>query len=324
MSVVLPPGMKVLGNGSLIQGGDMKRRRLPSSKPLSTQTIEKTKARILSRLKRWQAWNAKYHLLVKFKKQHGHTSVPANMDSLSYPKLGAWVIEQRGALRADKQAIDEALASDGLTVETAGTVPLHSPTQKSAALHTRGKKITKDVKTKMAIKITLAAYKAEKDSKFDFLEAAKADCAHDPVLPGIPNVEKQNGAAAAGRRIARLDMISFDWGETRQSRWNRMFSLLKKYKDEHGDVLVPSNKDTEEYPRLGVWVVAQRRAYRETMQSKRIADGTALSNTNAPQKRQTVCRTISQIQEKKKLQVGEEGKLNSMYYCYLIVNYPTI
>jgi hypothetical protein len=39
--------------------------------------------------------------------------VPAGLDSVSYPKLGAWVIEQRSALRLDKQKIDAALAARG-------------------------------------------------------------------------------------------------------------------------------------------------------------------------------------------------------------------
>jgi hypothetical protein len=63
------------------------------------------------------------------------------------------------------------------------------------------------------------------------MAAANADSTTEPHHPGVPYIEKQNGPAAAARRVARLNAIGFDWGETRQSRWERMFVLLKRCVD---------------------------------------------------------------------------------------------
>jgi len=220
------------------------RKRRTRVKEMSEVAIDRCKTSILSRLRRWHAWNTKFHLLKKFVSQKGVHTVPAALDTPIFPKLGAWVIEQRSALRADKLRIQAK--RDELATAAAGG---DAEAAKELA--------------KMKKEFELASSK-----HYDFSEAAKHDGGSDHHHHGIPHIEKQNGSAAALRRIARLDSIGFDWGETRSSRWDRMFSLLKKYSHEHGDVLVPANFHTQEYPRLGVWVVAQRRAYRETVQTQ--------------------------------------------------------
>lgn len=240
-----------MSNGSLKHNAKSTRRRA-RTRELTELAVEKAKTSVLSRLRRWHAWNTKFHLLKKFMKQHPGQSVPVSLDSVSYPKLGAWVIEQRNALRGDKNRMDRELAEANAAAANGGS----------------GRMTTAQA---VAIQNATAAARA---AQYDFAAAARQDGGSDHHHPGIPHIEKQKGPAAAARRIARLDSIGFDWGETRMSRWNRKFEMLRKYAEEHGDVLVPANLNTEEYPRLGKWVVAQRRAYRETMQTRSKASST--------------------------------------------------
>ena len=244
-----------MSNGSLKHDGKPPRRRA-RPRELTEHGVEKARTSVLSRLRRWHAWNTKFHLLKKFMKQNPGQSVPVSLDTVSYPKLGAWVIEQRNTLRGDKNRMDRELAEANAAAASGGSDRMT---------------------TAQAVTIQNAAA-AARAKQYDFAAAARQDGGSDHHHPIIPHVEKQKGPAAAARRIARLDSIGFDWGETRMSRWNRKFELLRKYAEAHGDVLVPANLNTEEYPRLGKWVVAQRRAYRETMQTRSKASGSTSNN----------------------------------------------
>jgi hypothetical protein len=182
-----------------------KRRRL-RTKDLTDIALEKAQTSVLSRLRRWYAWNTKFHLLAKYMKTHPNTTVPVTLDSVSFPKLGPWVIEQRNALRADKIRIDREREVASAVVE--------NPNADPAAV--------------AAAKVTLASLAAAAATNYDYAAAARKDGGSDHHQPGIPHIEKQNGPGTAVRRVARLDSIGFDWGETRLSRWNTKFDLLCK------------------------------------------------------------------------------------------------
>lgn len=75
-------------------------------------------------------------------------------------------------------------------------------------------------------------------------------------------------------RIEALNSIGFKWNI--KSHWRDMFAELKKYKNIHGDCLVPYK--CEENPKLGRWVSNQRHDYKlycegkkSSMTEKRIA-----------------------------------------------------
>ena len=48
--------------------------------------------------------------------------------------------------------------------------------------------------------------------------------------------------------------------------WRDKFAILQRFFRKHGHSRVPSNLDTEEYPRLGPWVGLQRCAWRNELQ----------------------------------------------------------
>ena len=75
-------------------------------------------------------------------------------------------------------------------------------------------------------------------------------------------------------RIAKLDAIGFQWSASHLSAsnhksdlWNQRCEELVKYKEEHGDCLVPYS--CERNKQLGWWVGTQRKQHRRLQQGKR-------------------------------------------------------
>lgn len=57
------------------------------------------------------------------------------------------------------------------------------------------------------------------------------------------------------KRVESLQKLGFTWDVTKKT-WYIMFSQLSKYKEEHGDCMVPIHY--KENPKLGRWVYVQR------------------------------------------------------------------
>ena len=73
----------------------------------------------------------------------------------------------------------------------------------------------------------------------------------------------RNPDRISAQRIAKLNAVGFPWGKRRATmKWDHGFELLQRYIEETGSAQVPRNLDTDAYPNLGKWVVAQRNRYR--------------------------------------------------------------
>jgi len=84
-----------------------------------------------------------------------------------------------------------------------------------------------------------------------------AEYPDNPQLGNWIRVQRRNGNAnkLAEERVDKLNEIGFVWNPLEDS-WNEMLQQLMKYKEEHGDTLVPAK-----YPdnlQLGIWVYSQR------------------------------------------------------------------
>ena len=66
-------------------------------------------------------------------------------------------------------------------------------------------------------------------------------------------------------RIKRLEDVGFVW-DSLESQWKEMFTMLKEYKDKHGDCYVP--RQWAENKQLGGWVLTQRTSYSDGILSK--------------------------------------------------------
>jgi hypothetical protein len=59
------------------------------------------------------------------------------------------------------------------------------------------------------------------------------------------------------QEIEQLEALGFEW-DPHEGAWEEMFSELERYRDEHGDCLVPGK--WPQNPPLGTWVGKQRSA----------------------------------------------------------------
>ena len=61
---------------------------------------------------------------------------------------------------------------------------------------------------------------------------------------------------------ACVQSIGFEWGALKVADWENKFKLLELFVKEHGHARVPVRLNNEKFPKLGVWVMQQRAAYR--------------------------------------------------------------
>ena len=67
------------------------------------------------------------------------------------------------------------------------------------------------------------------------------------------------GSALDSSRIRALEQIGFTWDMRHDVEWKRRFEELCEYKERNGTCMVPAR--CKEYPKLGRWVMTQRRQY---------------------------------------------------------------
>ena len=80
----------------------------------------------------------------------------------------------------------------------------------------------------------------------------------DPSLGSWVSRQRENYSKLDSVRRNRLEVFGFVWSAFDQ-RWENMFAKLEKYRQQHGDCLVPQHY--KEDPSLGKWVSKQRRNY---------------------------------------------------------------
>ena len=70
-------------------------------------------------------------------------------------------------------------------------------------------------------------------------------------------------------QIARLDALCMNWGGKNNTTWDAAYSEACKYRQEHGDLNVPSSYVTDNGIRLGRWIRSQREVYKTTLSESR-------------------------------------------------------
>lgn len=62
-------------------------------------------------------------------------------------------------------------------------------------------------------------------------------------------------------RIAKLDKLGIEWKQRSELAWEKGFASAKKYRDEHGDLMVPVRYRDRNGFTLGEWIVYNRQRY---------------------------------------------------------------
>ena len=68
-------------------------------------------------------------------------------------------------------------------------------------------------------------------------------------------------------KVQRLESIGFEWARRKgEHAWKEKYDELKQYKDQHGNVDVPTKYPAN--PALGRWVSTQRAQYKQLLESQ--------------------------------------------------------
>ena len=177
-------------------------------------------------------WNEKFERLVQYKQDYGDCHPPFlwHQD----PKLGQWICHQRALfannkLRPDRQARLESIGFSWVA----------------------GPSLTACEKQWEMMFAKLEKYYQQHG---DCL--VPLDYKEDPSLGKWVSQQRMNYSKLDSVRRNRLELIGFVW-DLLDQQWEEMFAKLEKYRQQHGDCLVP--RDYKEDPSLGKWVSNQRK-----------------------------------------------------------------
>jgi hypothetical protein len=175
-------------------------------------------------------WERMFSALVQFKTEHGHCDVPAKWSE--NPQLGKWTNNQRtvfkrGELSSDRLERLEAIGFDWDPVATFWEKMFSA----------------------------LARFK-EEHGHCD----VPVEWSENPQLGKWTNRQRvvYRRGGLSPDRVERLDALGFEWGP-HAARWEKRFSALVRFKEEHGHCDVPVKLSD---PELGRWVTVQRVVYR--------------------------------------------------------------
>jgi len=203
-----------------------------------------------------RAWERMYFALMEFRKAHGHCDVPKNWPE--HPKLARWVLRQRYLLR------HWALQSYRRTrLEELGFPLPAAPSRPATARRPR----------KRNARIRDAGWREQYELLRRFKET-EGHCdvprrlAENPELARWVSYQRELRSAdrLSAARIVLLDQLDFPWSgrdglqRDRDEAWEKAFSRLAAYQQEHGDCEVPARYAAD--PFLGRWVAAQRTGHR--------------------------------------------------------------
>ena len=216
----------------------MTQRRLKGANKLSDDRIRQLSEVGLQWVVFDARWDEMFKRLVEYYKIHGNCNVPGKWRP--NPSLGRWVMTQRIKRRADELSEDRVHRLNEIGFEW---------------------------------EVQEAAWQ-ELHQKLVLYRQVHGDCRVPADWPENPRLAKwvavQRRHKTLGRlkpeRIAALDEIGFVWRvgpganrnyeQLKTEKWNEMFEALRRYREVHGDCLVPQR--WRENPGLSWWVSHQR------------------------------------------------------------------
>ena len=80
---------------------------------------------------------------------------------------------------------------------------------------------------------------------------------------------ENRSAQISSEQIARLDALGMNWAGKHNAAWDTAYVEACKYRQEHGDLNVPSSYVSDNGIRLGRWIRSQRELYKTTLSETR-------------------------------------------------------
>ncbi len=242
-------------------------------------------------------WERMFSALVQFKTEHGHCDVPAKWSE--NPQLGKWTNNQRtvfkrGELSSDRLERLEAIGFDWDPVATfwermfsalarfkeehghcdvpqgwSENPQLGKWTNRQRTVFKRGELSPDRLERLEVLGFNWGTVATFRERMFSELARFKEEHGHcdvpvewseNPQLGKWINRQRvvYRRGGLSPDRVERLDALGFEWGP-HAARWEKRFSALVRFKEEHGHCDVPVKLSD---PELGRWVTVQRVVYR--------------------------------------------------------------
>nr|WP_269779755.1 helicase associated domain-containing protein [Mycobacterium intracellulare] len=187
-------------------------------------------------------WERGFTALTQFVAEHGHANVPRLHINSDNFRLGEWVDTQRASHQDNRLDLARAVRLEALP----GWVWRESREDLWERLY-----------------VALAAYVAE----HGHARFPSAHITSDSIRLG-QWVNTQRYTYRQGEldadRAARLEALAgWVWGASGEQRWERGFTALTQFVDEHGHAQVPYDHISVDRFRLGQWVNTQRYTHRQ-------------------------------------------------------------
>lgn len=230
-------------------GGSVKKKR-PGRPPRAKKGDEDDDAPVRI-IQHDDAFNAKLFELLIYRSAHGHLHVGAT--DAAHQGLFQWVQQLRLQYKLyQKDPEDSTLTEDQIKVLE--SLQFH--------FHTRGEEHWKIYFAKMkqfyeehghcmvpreSPDHKLGDWVTEQRRQFKYMKEGKP-------------------TTLTNERKKQLDELEFVWQVRHRTAWNDSYDKLVKYKEEHGDCLVPQHYKNDKS--LGKWVAKQREQYRFYKQGK--------------------------------------------------------
>jgi hypothetical protein len=226
----------------LVKGIGLSRADRPAFRAVGKPAVQQRQDRSPARQVANRIWETRLRALLEFKQTYGHCNVPRGWPE--DPSLSYWVINQRYQLREGRLAQDRVrrLQESGISW--------------TSASERRNSRV--QAWTRMYRKL------AEFKSKYGHCDVKAGRTPDLPLARWLLNQRylMRKGGLREDRR-QRLDELGIRWylergrSPTRDQTWERMYSALKKFKEEHGHCEATSGRTN--HPELARWVTYQRR-----------------------------------------------------------------
>ena len=188
-------------------------------------------------------WNEYYQAAVRYHEEHGNLLIPQHYVTEDGKCLGYWLVNQRrihnnrhyGVLTGEQELLLEKL---GIIWDDMRQVKWENYFAKAEAYYQEHGDL-----------LAAQDYVTEDGYHLGQWLSSQRKC--------YCKLKSNEKSIQEMERFQRLESIGMTWN-TYDARWEKYFKAAEKYYHEYGNLLVPSDYQTEDGLKLGIWIIKQR------------------------------------------------------------------
>lgn len=272
-------------------------RRKYNTAKCNAETVAKKECEVLLTIP--SSWNDMYHKLKSYKERTGHCNVKQNFAAKTCPeretaKLSAWVGRCRkdgkqrkrvepsaGDASSSTTAISDRHEENVSVFDELESDSIHADPYKLIALDMIGFDWDPRNSRWMSAYEDLKQFKQVNGNTL----VPHANCGlgswvkRQQVQYTLYKKGDGTKSELTEERVRLLNDLGFVWSR-RSNTWNENFQRLSKWKEEHGNILIPDDSDDPELVALNKWIADQRAFYKRQVEDEGddTDDATALSS----------------------------------------------